>query len=280
MIRHIFTTIVLFSLFSILPGCSSAGSSRAEPVWVAPPPATSATTIATKGRGSAPSTQAAQSGKASASTSASSNVKTGNPYMIKGVMYYPLSLVSHDYVEEGMASWYGKDFHGKKTANGEMYDMHAMTAAHKTLPLPTYVRVTNLSNNKQVVVRVNDRGPFSKGRILDLSYEAARRLDMVNAGVVKVRVEVMSQSSDHLRTENRDVDINKGSFAVQIGSFADKNNAGKLAGSFKNAAITRAVVDGNTYYRVQVRGYTTKREAERAAKNFDKNYKGAFVIAD
>jgi len=94
-------------------------------------------------------------------------------------------------VEEGMASWYGKKFHGKKTASGERFNMHALTAAHRTLPFGTQVKVTNLENKKSVVVRINDRGPFVKGRIIDLSYAAARKIDMIEKGVVKVRIEVV-----------------------------------------------------------------------------------------
>jgi len=94
----------------------------------------------------------------------------------------------------GKASWYGEAFHGRPTASGEPYDMHAPTAAHKTLPFGTRVRVTNLDNGKQTVVRINDRGPFVKGRIIDLSYGAAKKIQMLQAGVVRVKLEVLSQS--------------------------------------------------------------------------------------
>jgi rare lipoprotein A len=98
--------------------------------------------------------------------------------------------------ERGYASWYGKKFHGNKTANGEVYDMYQMTAAHKSLPLPSYARVTRLDNGKSVVVRVNDRGPFHAGRVIDLSYAAAARLDMLQQGSAKVEVVVLDQLSD------------------------------------------------------------------------------------
>lgn len=97
--------------------------------------------------------------------------------------------------EQGHASWYGKKFHGRKTANGEIYDMFKMTAAHKTLPLPSYVRVTNLSNGKSTIVRVNDRGPFHKDRIIDLSYAAAAKLEIINHGAVDVEIEVVTADS-------------------------------------------------------------------------------------
>ncbi|RME35133.1 MAG: septal ring lytic transglycosylase RlpA family protein, partial [Deltaproteobacteria bacterium] len=103
------------------------------------------------------------------------------PYMVNGKRYDPLRDHS-GFVEQGTASWYGPKFHGRKTSNGETFDMYALTAAHKTLPLGVSVRVTNLRNGRQVVVRVNDRGPFVAGRIIDLSYAAAKELDMIEAG--------------------------------------------------------------------------------------------------
>ncbi len=109
------------------------------------------------------------------------------PYRVFNKMYYPLKE-SSDYRERGMASWYGKKFHGKKTSNGETYDMYTMTAAHKTLPLPSYVRVRNLNNGRSVTVRVNDRGPFLENRLIDLSYAAAMRLGIVGSGTGLVEV--------------------------------------------------------------------------------------------
>jgi len=206
--------------------------------------------------------------------------KTGTPYVIKGITYYPLENVSDDYTEIGIASWYGKDFHGKKTANGEVFNMHDMTAAHKTLPLPTFIHVKNFDNGKETLVRVNDRGPFSKGRILDLSYAAAEKLDMIDAGTARVKLTVLSQTTDHLRTENNDIDINKGAYIVQIGSFSIQSNATRLAANYANAAVRKAEVDSLIFYRVQLRGYQSKLEAEIAAKKFEKEYPGVFVIAE
>nr|WP_019625645.1 septal ring lytic transglycosylase RlpA family protein [Thioalkalivibrio sp. ALJT] len=113
----------------------------------------------------------------------------GNPpeYEVFGQRYRTLAS-SEGFEEEGVASWYGTRFHGRRTSSGETYDMYAMTAAHKSLPLPSYVRVTNLENGKQVVVRVNDRGPFVDGRIIDLSYAAAHRIDMTDVGVARVHI--------------------------------------------------------------------------------------------
>lgn len=116
--------------------------------------------------------------------------KVGTPYVIEGVTYYPREDPGYD--ETGIASWYGDQFHAKRTANGEIYDMNAVTAAHKTLPLPSYVQVTNLDNGRSLVVRVNDRGPYVNGRIIDLSRRSAQLLGMDRAGVAKVRVKIIS----------------------------------------------------------------------------------------
>lgn len=116
--------------------------------------------------------------------------KVGNPYLIDGVRYTPIET-SQGYSERGIASWYGDDFHGKATANGECYNMYAFTAAHRTLPLPTIARITNLENNRSVVVKINDRGPFARGRILDLSYAAAQSLGVVRNGTAPVLVEAI-----------------------------------------------------------------------------------------
>ena len=116
------------------------------------------------------------------------NERNNRPYNVFGVSYRPLKT-SKGYRERGVASWYGKKFHGQRTANGETYDMYAMTAAHKTLPLPSYLRVRNLNNGKSVIVRVNDRGPFRENRIVDLSYAAAARLGIIGTGTGIVEIE-------------------------------------------------------------------------------------------
>ena len=115
--------------------------------------------------------------------------KYGNPpsYVVNGKRYYVMDSVK-DYVENGIASWYGQKFHGRRTSSGETYDMYAMTAAHKSLPLPTYVEVRNLNNDKRVIVKVNDRGPFHDNRIIDLSYTAAAKLDIISKGTGLVEV--------------------------------------------------------------------------------------------
>ncbi|KEX90571.1 septal ring lytic transglycosylase RlpA family protein [Pseudomonas umsongensis] len=110
------------------------------------------------------------------------------PYSVLGKTYFPLQE-SKTYVQSGTASWYGTKFHGQNTANGEVYDLYGMSAAHKTLPLPSYVRVTNLDNNRTVILRVNDRGPFYSDRIIDLSYAAAKKLGYAETGTARVKVE-------------------------------------------------------------------------------------------
>lgn len=122
----------------------------------------------------------------------------GNPasYTVLGKKYYLLPTAA-GYKERGGASWYGMKFHGHTTSNGEIYDVYKFTAAHKSLPIPSYVRVTNLGNGKSVVVRVNDRGPFHEGRIIDLSYAAAVKIDMHKQGVAQVEVEVIEPAADH-----------------------------------------------------------------------------------
>ena len=132
---------------------------------------------------------AAKQAKGADRAVSSGTYKLGNPYQIGGVWYYPKE--EWDYTETGIASWYGPGFHGLSTANGEVFDENDVTAAHRTLPLPSVVRVTNLSNGRSLVVRVNDRGPFAHGRIIDLSRRSAQLLGMEAQGTAKVRVEVM-----------------------------------------------------------------------------------------
>src|SRR5467141_4167094 len=129
----------------------------------------------------------------------------------------PALVLSGGYSEEGFSSWYGVPFHGRRAANGEIYDMHKLTAAHRTLPFETMVRVTNLDNGKSTVVRITDRGPFVDNRIIDLSFAAAQEVDSVGPGVVPVRVEVLGG-----------VDPTAGFFTVQIGAFRDRGNAERL----------------------------------------------------
>jgi rare lipoprotein A len=161
------------------------------------------------------------------------------------------------YQEQGMASWYGPGFHGKTTSNKEVYDMHDMTAAHRTLPFGTHVMVTNMENGRTVIVRINDRGPFVKDRVIDLSYAAAQQLDMVGPGVVKVRVEVLPDRSPDPGTQR---------FSVQVGSFTVKSNASALQDSLKEryagVYVSLYRTSRQAYYRVRIKADSI--EAARA----------------
>lgn len=127
------------------------------------------------------------------STGATGTYKVGKPYQVAGVWYYPRE--DYDYDETGIASWYGPNFHAKTTANGEIFDQNAVSAAHRTLPLPSVVRVTNLENGRSLVIRVNDRGPFVNGRIIDLSRRSAQLLGFDGQGTARVRVQIMPEES-------------------------------------------------------------------------------------
>jgi peptidoglycan lytic transglycosylase len=177
----------------------------------------------------------------------------GNPafYEVMGKRYF-VQQSAAGYVERGVASWYGPGFHQAATSSGERYDMYAMTAAHKTLPLPSYVQVTNLSNGKSVVVRVNDRGPFKDGRIIDLSFTAAARLDMQRAGTALVEVRAITPGQD----APRDNDSIKTMY-VQAGAFGTAANADKLAiqlrdNGYPQAQVRTDLVAGRSLYRVRI----------------------------
>lgn len=144
------------------------------------------------------------------------NFKVGKPYSVGGTVYRPTE--TYDYSESGIASWYGPGFHGKKTASGERYDQGELTAAHRTLQMPSLVRVTNLSNGSSVIVRVNDRGPFAKGRIIDVSEKAAKLLGMIGTGTAKVRVDLLAEESRAIAdAAKRGQDIRNTSYALNAG---------------------------------------------------------------
>lgn len=151
--------------------------------------------------------------------------KIGQPYTVMGQSYVPHEDYQHR--ETGQASWYGPGFHGRQTANGEIFDENAMTVAHRTLPMPSIVRVTNLDNGRSIVARVNDRGPFSRSRVLDVSRAAARELDMLGTGTANVRVEIMEQASRIVK----DVALNGGGPAEQLAALAQAGRAPDLAGA-------------------------------------------------
>lgn len=216
---------------------------------------------------------------------------TMRPYTINGKTYYPTVVKVGDRAS-GIASWYGPDFHGKKTSNGETYDMHAMTAAHKTLPMNTMVRVTNIKNGKSIVVRINDRGPFVAGRVIDLSKTGAVKLDVFNAGTAPVLLEVVGfngnvgsvaiassqpslkqagsqKSSTQTKSQQQQTFVG-GIFMVQIGAFKNLSGANahkrQHAGQYGNGAYDTVIksydLDGGKIYRVFISGFRSEEEAK------------------
>lgn len=147
-------------------------------------------------------------------------------------------------IETGVASWYGPDFHGRQTANGEKYDMHGITAAHRTLPFNTEVLVENLDNGKTVQVRINDRGPFAKDRIIDLSRGAAEKVDMIGPGTARVRIYVVG-GADNLPT-----DLKRAQYTVQLGSYNNLEAAEKKSKEIRSSYVKEVTVNGETFYRV------------------------------
>jgi rare lipoprotein A len=171
------------------------------------------------------------------------------------------------YVQTGIASWYGEEFHGKETSSREIYDMNDLTAAHNSLPLGTYVTVTNLNNGRSVTVRINDRGPFVKKRVIDLSYAAARAIDMIGTGTAPVRIEVLPDISPPLGPLR---------FSIQTGSFVEPSNAEtmrkELARQFADVYISSYETARQVYYRVRIR-VKNREEAEALARALiDKGY--------
>ncbi len=209
------------------------------------------------------------------------------PYKVLGKWYQPLPD-SKGFHQRGIASWYGKDFHGKKTSNGEIYDMYAMTAAHKTLPLGTYVRVLNLENNRQLELRINDRGPFVRGRIIDLSYSAAKELGLVGPGTAKVEITALGTPVATDGGTGRTYvqgDYYSGNFTFQVGAFANRENAErlkrKLDEQYKNAHITLYDRGDMMFYRVRVGAFKTLEDAAMNEAVFIQNgYSDAFMVAE
>lgn len=194
--------------------------------------------------------------------------KIGKPYRVGNQIYRPLSS-SAGYDATGVASWYGKDFHGKKTANGEHYDMHALSAAHPTLPLPTMVRVSNLENGRSVVVRVNDRGPFVKNRLIDLSYSAAKALGFTTKGTSKVRVQALNSKvkKQPISQLSSTATSDQTGVYVQVGAFSSHDNAKKLRlqlqKNFSRVAIKAPHQGTQKWYRVRIGPIYDSFEVER-----------------
>ncbi|MGV1098146.1 septal ring lytic transglycosylase RlpA family protein [Thiovibrio sp. JS02] len=215
---------------------------------------------------------------------------TQRPYNINGKTYYPLPS-AEGYSEEGLASWYGNPFHGRKTSNGETYNMYDWTVAHKTLPMHTRLLVENLENGRQTTVRVNDRGPFVKDRIIDLSYNVARELGVIKNGTARVRITALGEAVTVRLADNRTdtrflphEDFQKGDFYVQIGSFTSQENADRLKEkliAWGRDTVTVTYDRGDQlFYRVQVRAGTTLAAANHMARVLtDTGFADSFVVA-
>lgn len=200
----------------------------------------------------------------------------GNPasYVVFGKRYHVMNS-SRDYVERGIASWYGKKFHGRRTSSGEAYNMYSMTAAHKTLPLPTYAEVTNLENGRSVIVKINDRGPFHENRIIDMSYTAAHKLGMLAKGTALVEVRAITPGGTqpqprqrYAAADSQPVISPADQFFIQVGAFSDLENAEQLRMRLdsiedKFARIYQTVVDDRTLYRVRIGPLTDVSTADR-----------------
>lgn len=225
----------------------------------------------------------------------------GNPesYEVFGTTYHVMADTPETHQEEGTASWYGMKFHGRRTSSGEPYDMYAFTAAHRELPIPAYVRVTHLENDRSVVVRVNDRGPFAHNRIIDLSYAAAQRLDMVDTGTAPVRIELLrdGDAGSRARDEAPESETNPesvpapgivraepalrlpgevsveipGKYFVQVGAFAQRSNADNLHRTLKEAGLGPVQIQGggsedSPLYRVRLGPVNSVEEVDRLSQ--------------
>jgi rare lipoprotein A len=186
-------------------------------------------------------------------------------------MLYSCAGPRYREIEYGIASWYGSKFHGRPTASGEIYDMYDMTAAHNSLPLGSRVMVTNLENGRSVEVTINDRGPFVPGRIIDLSYAAAKALDMDSKGLAMVKIEPINIKR---------IKRVKNSYAIQIGSFIKRGNAERLKSeleeSYEDVYISEFNMDGDIFYRVRVGNYNSMKKAYKMAEKL--SYDGYTVL--
>lgn len=200
------------------------------------------------------------------------------PYRVFGRWYVPLAD-ARGFRQRGIASWYGPEFHGKRASSGEVYNMHELTAAHKTLPLGTLVRVRHLENRRTVEVRINDRGPFVGERIIDLSYEAARRLEILGPGTAPVEIEAIAVP------EGAPVDLYSGAFTFQVGAFTQRENAERLRERLEtrygNAHIVETELGGVRFYRLRVGRCTHLDEAAAwEARLRAEGFRDAFAVAE
>lgn len=184
-----------------------------------------------------------------------------SPYEVFGRKYHVMKS-SEGYRERGTASWYGSKFHGRRTSSGEPYDMHLATAAHKALPLPTYAEVTNLDNGRKVIVKINDRGPFKDDRVIDLSYGAALRLDMVVTGTARVEVKAIDVGAAP-RSVARSSAVTVAQTWLQAGAYGSRDGATELAQRLERADLRPiSINDGSDLFRVWLGPYDSQAEAE------------------
>ena len=210
------------------------------------------------------------------------------PYVAFDKKYTPMKKII-PFKEEGYASWYGKRYHGKKTSIGEVYDMYQMTGAHKTLPLPCYIKVTNLKNKRSVIIRVNDRGPFVDERIIDLSYAAAHRLRIIETGSELVRIEMVNPSlakknieeTENVSSANSSIKY----FYIQAGAFSSEDNASYLINrlskiQFRNSLNIKKL-SKNSLHLVTIGPYDSKKNAEQALKDIAQKIQlNSFIISE
>lgn len=194
--------------------------------------------------------------------------KVGDPYQVAGTWYTPAEDPGYD--EIGVASWYGSDFHGRRTANGDIYDMNQVTAAHPTLPMPSRVRVTNLENGRSLVLSVNDRGPFIRGRIIDISRRGAELLGYRAKGTARVRVQVLGTGHDARPAVKPTATVSDEIMAnrvfIQAGAYSNVQNARLVSGGlekFGQTSVTRVAVDGRSLFRVRLGPIASLDEAGR-----------------
>jgi rare lipoprotein A len=185
-----------------------------------------------------------------------------SPYEVFGRKYYVMKS-SEGYHERGTASWYGSKFHGRRTSSGEPYDMHLATAAHKALPLPTYAEVTNLDNGRKVIVKINDRGPFKDDRIIDLSYGAALRLDMIGTGTARVEVRAIEVNAGAHTLASTGAAGGEGQTWLQAGAYGQRDGARALAEQLERADLKPVSIhDADNLFRVWLGPYDSQTEAE------------------
>jgi len=184
-----------------------------------------------------------------------------------------VSASKGEVIEEGIASWYGPNFHGKLTANGEKYDMDNLTAAHRTLPFNTIVKVKNLDNGKSVNVRINDRGPFAKNRIIDLSRQAAQKIDMLGPGTAHVRLVLMDGNLQNSRT----TDLKVATYTVQLASFKTQDKAFDLSQKIQGARVEKINLENKTVFRVYFGLYVNKEAARKEQRQLKRQGYNGYV---